>query len=382
MVGIKSKAIYYVKFLGEGFFFPLFTVYLTTLNFTGGQIGEILFFTAFMGLLVNPLWRLLAGNNKVVKITLFICATVEAMSILGLTIFTDYLSVVVLTITYSIAKAPVNLFLDGLTAQFCEKSNIVYATIRMFGSIGYFTALMLGGIIADVFSFSILFIISLCIIQFAGVFALFLPVESSIKNVEKKEKLELFRIFKNKRILLILLINVIVFAIADSAESFRGLFFQDKGIATTYIGFITGFIILFETIGLALFGRLSKRLKLKYIVGVIFIGRILAYFFMGMNFRIGISVLFAIFGGMIGGFTLAINIKLITKFSKPKDISNTIFIIMIAGSLMHSIYNYLFGKIIDTFNVNYVYIFSSCAILIGSILVFVIFKTLNFSDKE
>ena len=113
----------------------------------------------------------------------------------------NYYFLIVLTILFGLHNSYYFSLQDGVGVNFCEQENKIYSQTRMFGSLGYCIALLLGSFLVLKINYSSLFIIAGFFFLLVNIVSLFIKIPKEEQEEVKVEKVTYKQLFKNNRYL-------------------------------------------------------------------------------------------------------------------------------------------------------------------------------------
>ena len=129
------KFIFFLRFFADSMFYSYTALYLASIGLKEGMIGTITSITTITCLIVNPIWSIVAKNNKVSRFLLFILTIIEGVLIIIYGNMDLPSLLMVLTCLLAVSSGPYYNLLDGYASSRCEKTGKKYSNIRVMGSI-------------------------------------------------------------------------------------------------------------------------------------------------------------------------------------------------------------------------------------------------------
>lgn len=141
----KYQITYFVRFLGDAFFYPFFALYLKYLEVPNKDIGLILMILPLVALFVNPLWSMFARNVNDNRLFLRILPILEALAVILLVLIDQKPLIPIVTVMLAIVGQPIYILLDSFTSIYTKKYKMPYGNIRLWGSLAYGLATIASG---------------------------------------------------------------------------------------------------------------------------------------------------------------------------------------------------------------------------------------------
>lgn len=152
---VKLKTLYFFIFSAMGVMNPLISQYLNSIGFSGTQIGTITSVSTAVAIFASTFWGEKYANSKDGrKVIIFLCIAAGMVGILNsfVTVFA------VFVFTYGLMfffQGPINGASDSMVIE----NGVEFASVRLWGAIGYALAVFAGGRIGDHFGLSNIFYI-------------------------------------------------------------------------------------------------------------------------------------------------------------------------------------------------------------------------------
>jgi len=152
---VKLKTLYFFIFSAMGVMNPLISQYLSSIGFNGTQIGTITSVSTAVAIFASTFWGEKYANSKDGrKVIIFLCIAAAIVGILN-----SFVSVFALfVLTYGLMfffQGPINGASDSMVIE----NGVEFASVRLWGAIGYALAVFAGGRIGDHFGLGNIFYI-------------------------------------------------------------------------------------------------------------------------------------------------------------------------------------------------------------------------------
>lgn len=257
-LGIQSLRAYnFFYFSLLSIFISFVPVYLTFRGVTPGEIGMMVGFGSFIGILSQPFWGMVSDKYKTIK--RIILLTLGASILVGMMLFTtNHFSLLFLLVgAMYFFLLPTDPLTESLNYRVAQQHQISFGSIRTFGAIGYATASLIIGWTVDQLGMDRLSWLFLGYGPLAFVFALVVSdAPSSSKKLSRQELKQFFFYPKTLQFFLLVLIAATPHRTNDS---FLGVFVQSLGGSTGDVGQAWFFAAISEVLFFAFSARILQK---------------------------------------------------------------------------------------------------------------------------
>ena len=263
MENFKYKLLTTIRYLGDGFFYPFFALYLVTRGLAEARIGFILGISPLLAIVMNPIYSKICNNAKKLKITLGIISILEGLMIILIGFSRDFNLITALTLLMAVFGACHYGLMDSLLAIYSDNTKQKYAGIRLYGSGAYIVATSVGGFICKDINYQACFGISCALFIISGILYILLKtidVDETL-NTKKKDKDEYKIILSNKKFVLFMVFYGVMLALIFSNNSFFPTYLETRGIDSDGYGLVYGYFVLTELILLLIFSKIKKKMS-------------------------------------------------------------------------------------------------------------------------
>lgn len=231
-------ALYFCMQISIACYGPYLNVFFKEQGISTSVIGLIAAIAPLSAIVIQPNWANLSdktGKKHTIITFLYIAC---AVSMLLYYLVDSLWGYVAINAIYSMFFTGIPALQDSYVLGLIEKDGHSYSTIRMAGTLGYaFGVIAFSKVFAVhlnwLFAFaSIFFVITVCLFT-KGVPKVDTPVAKD-KQASSNEG-----IFKNKNVIIILIILMAVYTSISFVGSFVGIFVVEMGYATTYVSLCT-----------------------------------------------------------------------------------------------------------------------------------------------
>lgn len=240
----RLRILYFLAFSCTAAWQPIFADYLNSRGITDFNLGLILAITPFMMFAVQPFYGMLADRFGYKK-CLLVSSILASISFMLYLVEGGFIYLAVVTMCMSVFYNSTQPLLDSLSLNFIKKNpTFSYGSLRIAGAAGWaFTGIIVGYYI-DKLSTSVIFTSSAISMLLTFVFAFFLHYDKD-KNAATEKlsiKNDLREIFRNKKLVLLLISVFLVYAASSPIYYFYSIFLKENGATS----FFTGFAISFQ----------------------------------------------------------------------------------------------------------------------------------------
>ena len=310
----KSYLLYFFLYCPLGAVCPLIGQYLSSIGFSGTQVGIVTSTgtaaAVFAGLFWGKLYANTLQKRRMIAL-LFLGAAVFAVLTLRTTSFALY---VVLYGAMYVFQGPVH----GLCDSFVMDSGKNFPIVRSFGALGYASAVYFAGNYAEQHGLaSIFYIYALTFVLAAFV----ILKEEEPPHYRKKDgggKASLSELFQNRRYRKLLLCSFFVFGCAVGNSTYFGYLFRDGGGSLAGIGLAFLLMAGSETVFMLLVPLLNRRIpteKLTLLAVALCAARF-AFYALGPGYKVLLATFFL--QGMSNGIIWVEFIKYFGKITEPR----------------------------------------------------------------
>lgn len=338
-------------------FIPLFFRFI---GLSQSQIGYITSIGSIISIISLFLFGKLADKTNKNNMLLAFLSVASVMTLMSYKLYTDYPVILTLNIFYMFFSVPIMQLSDALAFNYTNKNNIDYNMIKIFGSFGYALIALGGGFFINI-NINNMFFIALIAYIASAVIAYKMP---NHRNVNKnKNKVSYIIVLKNKKITLLLLINLIVYIPVSFYNSFFTIYLNEVAKASVSLVGVSIFLsIVSEMPFLLLANKLIKKIGYKK---TIVISCVLMSIRWGLISVLNSDILIILVNCLKGFSDIVIfycTAKIISiELEEGLQASGQALLGIVTYGIARIAGNYIGGVLYDTFSGRHV--FAACAIL-------------------
>lgn len=360
----KYRFLYFLRYMGDSFFFPYFSLFIASLGFEGTTLGIILAVFPFANIIANGVWSIFTTNVRRTRKIIQWITVVEAIIIFLFTQLTSIELIIMLTVLLGVMDGPYYGMQDGIAATYSNQNHVEYTSIRIFGSISWAIASFLAGLVIQFYGYHSSFMIS-ALIFFLTVFVLhqIAPIEETEPKNTKKKEGSLLQLLSNPSFWKYLVFLVLCLNSAGMADAYFVLYLQSIGLAESNVGLVLGLTVIFEAFSMILLARHGNKLNEHQWTIVALVLLMIRFGVYALNLPLIPVLIVSAIKGIGWGILIYSNIKYIIRIVGVKQITVAILANSIAGSLFAVITHPILGYIYK--NIGFTQLFLLTVVLMG-----------------
>ena len=354
---IKLKTLYFFIFSAMGVMNPLISQYLSSIGFSGTQIGTITSVSTAVAIFASTFWGEKYANSKDGrKVILLLCVSAALVGILN-----SVVSVfAIFVLTYGLMfffQGPVNGASDSMVIE----NGVEFASVRLWGAVGYALAVFAGGRIGDHFGLQNIFYIYAAAYLVAAIIVTRVtakPHEDSQGGKEKngKDRVGYLDLVKDKKAVQLILCGIFICGSNVANNTYFSFLYLDGGGTMSGVG--TAFLLMVgcEAPFMALAPWLSRKItreKAIVLAAVLQAARFLWYA-TGPTAAMLMGTFFL--QGIVNGILLVEYVKYVSSVVQPRLIGIAVAAYYAISSHIGTILcNFFGGIVMDHFGSTGVY---------------------------
>lgn len=377
----KFKLFYFIRYIGDSFFYPFMSLYFISKGIGEQQLGIILAITPITTILVNPFWNFIIKDVKMSRFLLKVMTLLEGLFIIIITRVSGFELYALLACLIAFFCSPFISIQDGFTATFADKSKIEYSSLRIYASMAYVIGSGLAGIIISSFGYDLLFLISGFFFAITSLIVFWIkPIEQDLPQSNKLKR-NMKSLLKNIDFYKYLFFYTVLIGSVRIGDLFFGVYLVDvKSFPMTYYGFMFAAFVSVEVLTLRYLMHHGNSFQEKniFLISAGLFG--IRYLFYCFDLPVWVLVSVTMIRGVAWGIIIYGSIKYIIKIVRVENVTSAILFITFAFSIYTAIGNILAGNYIELHG--YIPFYMILTALIGFSLVFFILFTPKTIDEK
>lgn len=226
---MKSKTIklmqlfYLIFYMGIGVYTTYITVFFKAKGLTASEIGAIQGIGPVVSMIGLSLAGSLADRTGKMNIVLSASFLLSAVCDIFFPISPVFMVLLFINTFYTFASSPLLQLADAFAADNCNKEDYPFNKVKICGTVGYASAVLLSGYILKN-NVSLMFVIQGIIFLVSSVLAYKIPDRRTIKEPAKNAY---FTVLKEKKILVLYMVNLLIYIPVSYYNSFFPIFVQE-----------------------------------------------------------------------------------------------------------------------------------------------------------
>ncbi len=268
--------LFYLLYYGNvGTYLPYFAAYLRGRGFSGEQIGTVQMLPSLLAPVVALSWASFADHRATPQRALRLAAGWAALAVVLLPLARSPWQVGAVVLVMAFGDRAVVPLADAITLEWCrDHPGASYARIRLWGSIGFILlslgvgrALTLrGDRPADLLvPVAVAFLVLGYALAARG-------APPSATHVERPVRRDLADLARDRRLHVLLAASALHWGACAPFHLLFGVFVRDLGLTADVTGIGMGLGVLAEIVVLLLFPRLERRVPLRGLFAIAFVG--------------------------------------------------------------------------------------------------------------
>lgn len=360
---VRCFMLYFFIYCPLGVLCPLIGQYLSSIGFSGTQVGTVTSLGTAAAVLGGMFWGKVyanASHKKMVIAVMFAGAAI--MSLAGLSTKAFVIYAVIYSVMYFF-QGPVHGLCDSLVME----SDNSFAVVRAAGALGYALAVYFAGQYAETHGLGIIFYIYSAAFFIAIFIVMGLKEPKHYSSPEKKIKAS--ELFKNKKYVRLLLCAFFLMGTNVGNSTYFGYLFREGGGSLGGIGLafllMAGSEAPFMFLIPAINKKVSSEKLLLFAIGVCTFR--FAFYATGPSWQLMLGTFFL--QGMSNGIILVELVRYFSKVVEPRLASMAVSTFYAVGNNLSTIVcTFIGGIMLDAFSARGVYCFFAVWNLIALIM--------------
>lgn len=271
----RLRLLYLLYYGNVGTYLPYFAAYLRGRGFSGREIGLVQMLPSLLGPAVALSWASWADHRGSPGRALRIASGWAALAVLLLPLARDPWQVGAVVALMALGDRAIVPLVDSVTIEWCHATpGASYTRVRLFGSIGFITFALLAGWAltlrgdrpADLL---VPIAVAACV---AGYALAARRTPSTTGHPERPSAHDVAALARDRRLHLLLLAAAVHWAACAPYHLLFGVLVRDRGLPASVTGAGMGVGVAAEIAALLLFPRLARRIPLRGLFAVAFLG--------------------------------------------------------------------------------------------------------------
>lgn len=269
---------YFVYFGVMGIYLPYFNLYCYHLDFSGFEIGALSAARTLTMVVFSLIWGAVADRYLIRKPLYVLCNGVSALICGCYLLFTDFTSMMIITVAYAVFYGPIIAFLEAATMDSLGSGTDKrrYGHIRVWGSLNFILVVVILGKVID-----FLPIRTIVVMIFAGslVQALLSPAVKGKRGVSRFPSFfgQLTK-FMNKGTIVFLFCSFLMLASHGTYYAFFSIQLENLGFDRMFIGLAWGLASIAEIGIMVKSDLIFKRFTIRQVIILSFFVACLRWF--------------------------------------------------------------------------------------------------------
>lgn len=376
---IKYKSLTAIRYLGDGFFYPFFALYLVSRGLLEAKIGFILSISPLLAIFLNPIYSKICNRIKKTKITLGIISILEGLMILLIGFSSNFYIITILAILMAIFGACHYGLMDSLIAIYSDNSNQKYSGFRLYGSAAYIVATAAGGYICKYVSYQVAFAVSFLLFVASGILYLLLKnIEIEEEQVEQKTDYRDYKlVLANKKFVFFMLFYGLMLALIFTNNSFFGTYLETRGVGSDQYGLVFSYFVAVELVVLLVLNKVKKKLSPYVLLIASALSLVIRILVCYLYAPVWLVILSSGLRGIGYGIILHVSYQYVIDLVGEDKATKGIMLCTLIYSILLFVFNNVNGNLIEAYGYKVFYLINfiaSIILLVYSVLIALINK--------
>ncbi len=252
------KRLYFLFNLAMPFYFMYANLHFRRLGFSGTQIGLISSSYFLMNFLCQPLWGYISDAFRARRKVMMALIFISSVTVLAYLRATSFIGILFTAAALGTTFSAVMPILDATGLDYVRRAGDNYGNIRLWGSVGFMVAGVIGGQLTGFFGIRSVFIACSAALIGMGLISISLPkteeesetphdIEGSrimVPDLTKTQQIKI--LLSNRKFLIFLVATFLVQACMSMGFGFLNIHVSNLGAADAFIGIIWAVAALSE----------------------------------------------------------------------------------------------------------------------------------------
>lgn len=384
------RLTYFVRFLGDAFFYTFLYVFLASLGFGTDKLALIAALSPFAALLGNIIFQRIAKNLEVNRILIFIFSIIETSIALIFFIFPKqpFIFYAIIITCVSTINGPFYSLLDGYSGTYISERNKQYSSMRVMGTLSYVIGPLIGGFLVDNTGagFQTLFLMSSVFYIITSFLIYYLPKQKiELHIIVPPEEKKRLKIIGKPELIAYLLFNFFVIGVTVVTDNFFGIYLRTElGVTTTQFGYIVAIAIAIEA-GVMFLLSLRKNNSFRmpafsfFFIGIFLLIRPLVIV---LNLSPTWTMVLSVFRGIAWGYYIVFNVRFLARVVPLKHLTKALLTGSIATTSSRIITSLIIGESLKHHSYQTVFFCSMFSVVFGMTISMIIAEVDRRKQKK
>lgn len=350
---LKFRGLYFCTYAALGVLNPLIGQYLSSIGFSGTQIGTVTAVGTAVAIFASTFWGDRYSNSRDGRrVILLLCAAAALMGIVSSFVTAFLLFTVAYGVMYFF-HGPVNGLSDAMVL---ENNREDFAQIRLCGAVGYAAAVFVGGRVGGWLGLRNIFYIYAAAFLTAAAIILTIGQRVSagdpqtskaaaVDTAKHREKIRYSELLRDKKTIQLILCGIFVMGTNVANNTYFSFLFRDGGGTVAGVGTIFLLMVGSEAPFMALAPKISRKLSQeKTIAAAMALSAVrFGWYAFGPSWQMLMALFFL--QGMVNGILLVEYVKYISAVVEPRLIGIAVSAYYAVSSNVGSILCNFFGGV-------------------------------------
>ena len=362
----KSYLLYFFIYFPLGAVCPLIGQYLSSIGFTGTQVGVVTAFGTGAAVIGGMFWGRVYANSSRKRLVIAVMFLLSAASALVSLLITGFLAYTFIYGVLYFNQGPSH----GLCDSMIMDKNENFPAVRASGAIGYAVAVFICGQLAKVMGLRIAFFIHAAAFVIAGLLmrSFSEPVNYSSKK-ETGEAIKIRELFRDRDFVWLLLFSFFALGPTMAHNTYFSYLYIEAGGDIGGVGLAFLLMAGSEAPFMWLVPMLNKKISTEKLILFAVVVGFIRFFLYGLGPSTGVLLGTFFLQGMLNGIILVEIVKYFGKIVPPRLSSLSVATYYSLGNSFPSIVcNFLGGFIMDMAGARGTYMFFAILYVISFVL--------------
>jgi MFS transporter, PPP family, 3-phenylpropionic acid transporter len=253
----RARVAYVIYYVGVAAYAPYLQLYYGSLGITLAGVGALAAFSSLTAMIAAPVWGLIHDRNPSSRLLIPLASVVAASGGLGLGMAGASLWLIPSVAAFSIGMTGISPMMDVRVLEMTRSDRTRYASVRVFGSIGFIAATPIIGFAIHQ-NYRELFVFFIPIVLVAGLSSLLLPGRSGAVRAPSMMRAP-GTVLRHRPILLFLAAALVGWTAISAQNPFFSIYLGRLGASSDQIGWAWSSQALLEIPAMVFFPLLARK---------------------------------------------------------------------------------------------------------------------------